>query len=208
MTVVLSRNNFKRPKETLRRFQIINFIKDFGVLSRRQVNQLVFGDSAYGIWKCRVELKTLHDARLIERGKCMSCNDYVYWIGKHPKQIDHRLGVTDIYLAMRDTVSVFEREYDFGVGVADAYCVVGDRPYFVEYQRTTNKDVRDKVTKYEQYALSKRWDTAEWPLPGRFARVVIVVDNERDKVRFDKVIKSEVVKFVVCTLQNIKDVIK
>jgi len=201
-------NNFKVPKITTRRFYIINLLKEQGVLSRRQINQLVFNESDYGIWKCRVELKTLHDAKLIMRGKCMSVNDYVYWIGKSPGQIDHRLGVNDVWLAVRDKVNVFVKEYDFGTGIADAYCVVDDRPYFVEYQRYVSKDIRDKVVKYEQYALSKRWDTKEWPMPGRFARVVVVVDDERDKVRYDKVIKSDTVKFVVCLKENVKDVIK
>ena len=207
MPAKLSETSLKPLKETSRRFLIINFIQDFGVLSRRLVNQLVFDDSEYGQWKCRVELKKLHDAGLIQRGRCMSTNDYVYWCGKQPKQIEHILGINEVCIIVREK-AVFRREYDFGIGVVDAYITVENRPYFVEYQRAINhSDMSVKVKQYEQYALSRKWDTEDWPMPGRFARVVVVVDNLKDRARIEKLTKDSSVKFIVCLMSEVREVI-
>jgi len=196
-------------RSTQRRFDIINFLKDFGVLSRRQVNQLLFDDSNYGQHKCRTELKKLFDAKLIYRGRCMSTNDYIYWMGKQPKHVEHRLGINQIYLNLRHIGPVFKSDFDFGIGVADAFIVVENRPYFIEYQRSINhSDMSVKIQQYEQYALSRKWDTEGWPMPGRFARVVVVVDNLKDKARIEKLVKGSKVVFYVCLLSEVGDVIK
>jgi len=198
---------FKSLKQTSRRFSIINFVQDFVVLSRRQISQLAFVDSNYGLWICRVELKKLFDAGLIQRGRCMSTNDYVYWCGKQPKQIEHMLGISEVCLIVREK-AVFKREYDFGIGVADVFITVENRPYFVEYQRSINhSDMSVKLKQYEQYALSRRWDTEEWPMPGRFARVVVVVDNLKDKERIEKIIKNSSIKIIACLMSDVKEVI-
>ena len=196
-------------RSTQRRFDIINFIKDFGVLSRRQVNQLLFDDSNYGQHKCRTELKKLFDAKLIYRGKCMSTNDYIYWMGKQPKHVEHRLGINQIFLNLRNINPVFKSDFDFGIGVADAFIVVENRPYFVEYQRAINhSDMLVKIQQYEQYALSRKWDAEGWPMPGKFARVVVVVDNLKDKARIEKLTKGSKVVFYVCLMSEVREVIK
>jgi len=196
-------------RSTQRRFDIINFLKDFGVLSRWQINQLVFDDSNYGQHKCRTELKKLFDAKLIYRGRCMSTNDYIYWMGKQPKHVEHRLGVNQIYLNLRHISTIFKSDFDFSIGVADAFIVVENRPYFVEYQRAINhSDMSVKIQQYDQYALSRKWDTEGWPMPGKFARVVVVVDNLKDKARIEKLVKVSKVVVRVCLLSEVKDVIK
>jgi len=196
-------------RSTQRRFDIINSLKDFGVLSRRQINQLLFDDSNYGQHKCRTELKKLFVAKLIYRGRCMSTNDYIYWMGKQPKHVEHRLGINQIILDLRNIDPVFKSDFDFGIGIADAFIVVENRPYFVEYQRAINhSDMSVKIQQYEQYALSRKWDTEDWPMPGKFARVVVVVDNPKDKARIEKLIKGSKVLFYVCLLSGVKDVIK
>jgi len=208
MSVKFSEVSFKPLKETFRRFSIINFIQEFGVLSRRQISQLAFVDSNYGLWICRVELKKLFDAGLIQRGRCMSTNDYVYWCGKQPKQIEHMLGVNDVCLIVREK-AVFKREYDFGIGVADVFITIENRPYFVEYQRAINhSDMSVKIQQYEQYALSRRWDTDGWPMPGKFARIVVVVDNLKDKARIEKLVKGSKLVFYICLMNDVGSVIK
>jgi len=196
-------------RTTFRRSEIINYLVACRVLSCRQINQLVFEDTNYGKWKCRVELKALNDAKMIERGRCMSTNDYVYWVGRQPKQVDHIIGVNGIWLSINQYSNcIFEREYDFGVGISDAFCIIENRPYFIEYQRSINHtDIRNKVPKYEQYALSRKWDNKDWPMPGKFARVVIVVESEKDRARTERAVKDSSVKFIVCLINEVKEVI-
>lgn len=172
---------------------IKNHIVSRRSLTREQVQLVVFGDTGYARWKCRSVLKRLCDTGKLKRGRCMVSNDYVYFSGRPPDKIDHLIQVNWVWVALVLTgkLDYFENEPDCGVVIPDAYFILDGKPYFLELHRAVNQRKFDKIQKYAEYYRSGAWNKDDWPMPGKFARIVVVVEVGMDVEKIRKVVKVD-----------------
>ncbi len=198
-----------RLRGLYRRQLVLSLIEERGALSREQVQLVCFGESEYARWKSQVELKRFYDAKLLRRTRVNVTSDYVYYQGKVPDDLDHLIQVNWVWVALKlaGGLNEFDNEVVFSNLIADAYFVVDGKPYFLELHRHVNRKAFDKVTKYGKLWASKDWDTDKWPLPGLFARVLIVTETESDKKKICKVVERENehgITFTVTTLDEVR----
>jgi hypothetical protein len=159
-------------------------------------------------------LKKLCEAGKLRRGRCMVSNDYVYYLGRPPIRIDHFVQVNWVWVALILTgkLDSFENEPDYGAIIPDAYFVLDGKPYFLEFHRAVNQRKFDKIPKYAAYLESEQWDAPDWPLPGKFARIIVVVETDKEADRLRKVVTVDNqagLWIKVVTLDEIrKDVLK
>lgn len=192
---------------TFRRSRVFSFLQFCSVASRSQVQEICFSPNLstdYRTWKCRNELKRMVEAKWIKVGRCSVTSDYVYWIGDKPENMDHAVQVTWVYVTLEKTgkLDVFKRECPCGEDlIADAYFEY-EGPYFLEFQRAVNhSNFSEKVAKYEQYSASGKWDDENWPMPGKFARILVVTETDADKNRIQRKVKNSPLNWIVCTLE-------
>jgi len=123
----------------------------------------------------------------------MVSNDYVYFAGRPPDKIDHLIQVNWVWVSLMLTgrLDSFENEPDYGTLIPDAYFALDGKPYFLELHRAVNQRKFDKMQKYAEYYQSGAWDVKGWPMPGKFARVLVVAETEKDAVKLSKVVSAE-----------------
>lgn len=93
---------------TPRDVQIIELIEKFKCLNTEQIHSLVYPNITPGFVRNR--LKILTDRKDIKRCRWHIDQQYIYYMGKTPQQIQHKLRLVDVYgaLGMPET---FETEY-------------------------------------------------------------------------------------------------
>lgn len=175
-------------------------------LSRRQVQVALYGEGNYAGWKTRVKLLQLYREKRVRRGRADTCQDYVYWKGRRPEHLDHLLMINWVYIALRNTGKLQQFKHVVscdGIVIPDGYFVMDGKPWYLEAQRANNHAEFDKVGKYVKWQESQLWDTDEWPLPGKFARVLVVADTANERDRLARLCKSDQVKFIVTSLEEV-----
>lgn len=155
--------------------RIVRFIEDFGIASTRQLASLFFPSRLRAQQRLR---------QLVEFGKLKRCRDYItadylYYIGKKPREVEHMSGRVDTYIYLQANYQLysFVPEYAFESFRADAYFEVWRNgiiyPYFLEVQISNyfRQDKYDKV--FQSGVWLDRWED--------FPPVLVVSDN---KIRF------------------------
>lgn len=196
-----------RTMGRIRCMSIINFVVERCSLTREQIQLAVFGKSDYATWKCRSILKKLCREGKLKRGRCMVSNDYVYFTGRPPNDINHLIQINWIWatLFLTDKLDYFQHEVDLGEVWPDAYFVYNSKPYFLEMHRSVNQRKFDKVPKYIEYAKSGKWDTPDWPLPGKFARILIIAETEKEAGRLRGIVERESTSGLNFTVRTLVD---
>ncbi len=152
-----------------------------------------FGEKPYHQWKSRSVMRKLYDSGRVKRGRCMVSDDYVYYPNRPPDKIDHLIQVNWVwvYLMLTGKLDHFENEPDYGDLIPDAYFIFDGKPYFLEFHRSVNQRKFDKISKYAAYLESEQWDTDDWPMPGKFARIIVVTETEKDAVKLRGVVARD-----------------
>jgi hypothetical protein len=195
----------------LRQRLIFSVLSDLSILSRNQIQLLLFNEaSGYAEWKTCERLKKFYDAGLVKRGRCNVENCYVYWLDQKPEDPDRVVLVNWVYVYLRQTgqLEEFIREYKCNENlIADAYFIFRGEPYFLVFHRLANKPpVSDMLQKYIRYAESEQWLTNNWPGGNQFAGILIVCETEESKLNIAKVVHQENVlnlRVSVCTLEKL-----
>lgn len=161
----------------------MHFIEDFGIASTRQLASLFFPSRL----RAQQRLKQLVQLGKLKRYRDYIAADYLYYIGKKPREIEHMSARVDtyIYLQANYTLNAFVPEYACDSLRADAYIEIWRNgiiyPYFLEVQ-ISNYFRQDK---YEKVFNSGAW-LDQWE---DFPPVLVVSDN---KIRF----KPSNIKFI------------
>jgi hypothetical protein len=171
---------------TSRDRQIQVFVEKFGIATCSAIWKTFFDGRT--LRRCQQRLAVLVKAGALQRKPALYATDYIYFLDKYPRQIDHRLSRLNAYMSLKGlyTLSRFVPEYDEIEGFRpDAYFEIWRdgkiTPYFLEIQRNSDFDQR----KYERAYLGD-WK-ARWM---RFPAVVVLTDQ---KIK----LKPSEVRFIV-----------
>lgn len=96
---------------TSRDYEIIEFVKKFGIASTSTIQQEFFPSLS----SCQKRLKVIYDEHRLRRSRDVINSEYVYF-SRRPKQFRHSLLVSDFYreLSKIATVPVFNIEPEYG----------------------------------------------------------------------------------------------
>jgi hypothetical protein len=188
---------------------ILNNLQRFRCLTRDDIIDLHFKDLKQPVTGCNTVLKRLRrDGYLEVSTKQLP---YIYFatpspIKKDSTKIPHFLKIAEFY---RSLVSIeepqqFSVEPKFGKGhmEPDAFMIWKRGPFFVEIQRSVYSDkvMKEKVSRYEQYYLSNEWQQEPWQPENKkvFPSVLMLTDTRYN-------IESQYVRFI--QIQNIKQLV-
>lgn len=134
---------------------------------------------------------------------------YVYFpipsIKKDSSKLGHFLSIVDFYKQLKriEQPRVFEVEPKLGgkgLPEPDAFCIWKGAPWYIEIQRSvyTEKQMNEKLNRYENYYLSGEWEKAEWqPAKKMFPYVWVIGAGKYEVgVRSFKVIQANVEEIV------------
>ena len=171
---------------------ILTAIEKHGALNTDQVTELFFpGKNGKRIAQRRLR-------RLCDTGSLKRCRvygqPYVYFIGKRPGMLEHRIGLNWVYvwtvrnLAKWETLERWNYEEDYGLLRPDAVMAIRNsftkeyRVAFVEFDNSPNDF--DKVAKYNAFYASEKYLSCWWyPHVDRFPSVLIVSVSRADHIR-------------------------
>ena len=159
---------------TSRDGKIQRFIGDFNVVKTSQLKQLFFSKSS--MRRCRQRLSILvNDFQRLKRERLNVCSEYIYYIDKKPKEIEHMLLRVDAYIKLnRDYIlSEFDTEYDFDNIRPDAYFEIWQNGittgYFLEIQLGNYFNQGKYERAYKNGMWIDMWDI--------FPSVIVVTDH-------------------------------
>ena len=205
-----------------RQNDICSLVDELVVLSREQVQSLVFGPGDYPAKKCRETLLKLVKREELRRGRTSITDSYVYWQrGRKPAQIDHTILLNWVYVAAKKAPNWWSLKDWQTKGIKCGNILVPDGfmvlrniqkdkayPFYIEAQRIDNKSVFDKVKKYTDYFKSGEWHTPEWPGGKQFAGILVITDGfDTDKRRLEGIIQKENSKNLRFTVTTIDELI-
>lgn len=181
--------------ETKRDRELYEKIEKFKILNTSQIHKLIYPTVSEKF--CRERLKKLADRKILKRVRYHIDQEFIYYQGKLPSQLMHRLLLINTYIALNKP-TLFDIEYSIENLRADAYMesVKNDKLYsfFIEIHR--NNDFN--FTKYQEF-FERGYDKYFTVFP----RIIIVTDKKlkipNTKLRFI-VIKNN--------MSNIEDVYK
>jgi hypothetical protein len=188
---------------------ILNDLQRFRCLTRDDIIDLHFKDLKQPVTSCNTVLKRLRRDGYIEVSTKQL--PYIYFaapspIKKDSTKIPHFLKIAEFY---RSLVSIeapkhFLVEPKFGKGYMepDAFMIWKRGPFFVEIQRSVYSDkvMKEKVSRYEQYYLSNEWQQEPWqPENKKVFPIVLMLTDSRYSI------ESPYVRFI--QLQNIDQLV-
>lgn len=188
--------------------KIIELVNQCGVITREQVQRVLFKDTHINVPLRR--LKVLVDNKQIKRSYFNlggHVNSYVYYQGKKPSKrlISHNLLITEFITKVMSICEVIEIETNYKIGniIADAYIRYKTyegrtRHLFLEIQ-LSNK-VSDCVEKYKGI---KEIILDEKPLWTTIPRVIVVTDLPHNNEQ----LKGITVKYDTKQMNNIRDLL-
>ena len=151
--------------------QILHDLERFRVLDRDLIAALHFSHTKNPITHTNSVMKRLRRDKYVtastERRK------YLYFpadkhIKKDSQKINHFLEIANFYKEIRkiDEPKAFIVEPKYGKGMMepDIFMIFRNAPVFVEIQRTryTEKQIKDKLLKYQAYYVSGAWEKESW----------------------------------------------
>lgn len=162
--------------------KIIRFIEDFGCADSDMIHRLFFADVSRN--RCLSRMKQLADRHCVSRSRESVSANYLYYIGKPPKEIAHKMVRANFYTRMKASydLKVFFPEPIYGKIRPDAYMefsLYGQRyAAFLEVQLSSG----DIQAKYEAVYNSGKWQERWTSFP-----LVIIVTPHKQKIKPSKV---------------------
>ncbi|RHW31500.1 hypothetical protein D1B31_22095 [Neobacillus notoginsengisoli] len=188
---------------------IIKDLERFRCMTRDDIIDLHFPGLKQPVTCCNTVLKRLRRDGHIEVNRDRL--PYLYFpspagIKKDSAKIPHFLKIVEIYkdLLKYETPKSFLVEPKYGKGFMepDAFMIWKRAPFFVEIQRSiySEKIMNEKVTRYEAYYLSRKWEDESWQSADKkiFPPVVVITDTRYN-------IESAYVRFI--QVQNIEQLV-
>jgi hypothetical protein len=153
---------------------ILDYLEKFRVATTRTLIQLFFTNYRYGA----ARLTLLARRGDVTRARCLGDNyDYVYYIGRRPKQLLHSLYLTEFHRELSKIARVVKivPEYVCGNVRADgfvAYEMQGER--YIAFVEVQTRNFALDTGKYRQLLLSGDWK-AHFPV---FPIVIAITDQK------------------------------
>lgn len=168
--------------------QIIDFIEKFKVCDVTHIARLFYQKNKFRIQDAQTKLTALFKEKTINRKRSDINSKYVYWIGKEPQQIKHKLLLTELYTKLAGLVDEIECTPEFTKipGIRpDGYIKIKFKGraylFFVEIQiANTPTDIQ----KYESALKNNSYFPA-----GVFPSILVVTDKNVSASRNLKIIK-------------------
>lgn len=190
-------------------------------LTTDMIHQLLFKGNCLRIVQRRLEKLSTPPYTKINRDRRRLGEPYFYYMGSKPGQLDHALGVSQVFtwisltLANMDRLHSFDREVkDYKSIRPDAFCAIKNlwqdafHFYFIELDiNRSGHDFGKKVKKYNELFTSGAYMNQWWvPLSKRFP-AIIVVTTGRVKTIKEKIERENVngLEFRVYSLDQIKE---
>jgi hypothetical protein len=150
---------------------ILNDLQRFRCLTRDDIIDLHFANLKQPVTCCNTVLKRLRRDGYIEVSK--ERLPYIYFaapspIKKDSTKIPHFLKIAEFYKSLikyePPKSFIVEPKYGKGYMEPDAFMLWKRGPFFVEIQRSVYSDkvMKEKVSRYEQYFLSNEWQQEPW----------------------------------------------
>jgi DNA-binding Lrp family transcriptional regulator len=141
---------------TKRDRRVCRFIEDFHVATTNQIYELAFSDVS--IRRCQQRLTELVRQKRIKRYRDYVSQDYLYYVGKKPQQVEHDLLRTDVFMKLRQyDLQEFIPEFSYGNLRADGYFELGNDPWFLEIQLSTSFNQEKYEALYRRLDWRERW---------------------------------------------------
>jgi hypothetical protein len=146
---------------------ILDLIQKFGCCDATHIQRLFFRYSN-GIVPCRAKLKALTEEGTLKRKRNDLNSKYIYWIGKEPAQIKHKLIVLEYYVLMCQKYGFVqcEREYAINGIRPDALLIFKGKKRFLEVHISNNELNIDKYL-----PVSRKW-------VGEFPEIIVIADRK------------------------------
>ena len=188
--------------------KIIELVSQCGVITREQVQRVLFKDTHINVPLRR--LKVLVDNKEIKRNYYNiggHKNVFVYYLGKKPSKrlITHNLLITDFITKVMSMTEVVEVETSFKLGnvISDGYIKYKTyegktRHLFLEVQ-LSNK-VSDSVEKYKGIKSAILEEKPNWQT---IPRLIVITDLEHDNEQ----IKGMKVKYDTLQMNNLRELL-
>lgn len=150
---------------------IVSDIERFRVLSRDLITELHFEGLKNPVTATNYVLKRLRRDGYISAST--ETRQYLYYpaegsIKKGGAKVNHFLEIAKFFSELKKVEQpkrfIVEPKYGASMMEPDAFMIFRGAPVFVEIQRTkySDKQMRDKLNRYEQYYLSKAWHNEPW----------------------------------------------
>jgi DNA-binding Lrp family transcriptional regulator len=152
---------------------VLRFIEDFHVATTQHIHELAFSDVT--LRRCQQRLTRLVAQKRIKRYRDYVSQDYLYYVGKKPNQVEHDLLRVNVFMKLRQyDLQEFTPEFAYEKLRSDAYAEILSNDcvsaWFIEIQLSTGFNQE----KYE--ALHRRLDwREEWQ---EFPSVLIVTNKK------------------------------
>lgn len=175
-----------------RDLMILNDLQRFRCMTRDDIIALHFNDLKQPVSCCNTVLKRLRRDGYIEVSK--ERQPYIYFpspagIKKESTKIPHFLQIVLFYKNVKKyedpKTFIVEPKYGKGYMEPDAFMIWKRGPFFVEIQRSVYSDkvMKEKVKRYEDYFLSNEWQQESWqPANKKVFPAVIVLSDTRYKI--------------------------
>lgn len=165
---------------TERDLRIINYLAKFKVASTSTLTYLFFTGYSYAVKR----LSLLVDRGDLNRARCLGDNyDYIYYIGRRPKQLVHKLSLTEFHreLSKIATKVLIKPGYTCGNIIADAlvgFEINGKR--YIAFVEVQTRNYAIDTEKYSRLLLSGKWQEKLPVFP-----LVIGITNQNVKAPSD-----------------------
>lgn len=157
---------------------IVEDLQRFRCLTRDLIADLHFSHLKYKINNANMVLKRLRRDQHITCSK--ERRQYIYFpvdnhIKKDSTKINHFLMIAEFYQELREKTGeapktfIVEPKYAKGLPEPDAFMLWKGMPWHIEIQRTgySEKQMRDKLARYDHYYLTNEWHKEEWQRPDK-----------------------------------------
>lgn len=167
--------------------RILDLIDKFKVCDVTQIARLYYKNNKYSIQDAQLKLSRLVKEKTLKRIRNDINSRYIYYSGKDPAQIQHKLLITEIYVRLAQEIGESNLEiileYTQVKGIRpDAFIkVVHNRRiyyFFVEVHISNNPF---DFQKYENTFISKTY-TNVFP-EGVFPSIIIISDKKVDHIK-------------------------
>lgn len=192
-----------------RDLSILNDLQRFRCLTRDDIIELHFKGLKQPVTCCNTVLKRLRRDGYIEVSTKQL--PYIYFVSPSPikkdsTKIPHFLKIAEFYKSLikyePPKSFIVEPKYGKGYMEPDAFMLWKRGPFFVEIQRSVYSDkvMKEKVSRYEQYYLSNEWQRESWqPANVKVFPTVLMLTDTRYNI------ESSYVRFI--QIQNIEELV-
>ena len=168
--------------------EIVKFIEKFKAAKTSTINTIFYNSLRY----TQSKLKKMTEYGELQRVRDYYTFEYIYYVGSKPRQMRHRLLLTDFYAKMTEIgidIVLFENEYSEVPNIRPdgfvAYSYNNSNYIaFIETERSNKLDI-DKYKKlYKSGDFFKRFPNAQ-----SFPRLIAVTDKKVTPIQEFKVVK-------------------